>query len=136
LFLIPLGLFFLLKNNVVADMEFLQKVKEEERYNILQDFKNIYVTPDTYSKVLGWSNIVNLKTTNLNENGRKYLEEFGDEILALTKQINAKKILTENDLREDLCKKKGFKTFRIKDLGKIKKQNADDRNLKNLNKKS
>jgi len=100
---------------VVADIEFLQKVKEEGRYDVFQKF-DIYVTPDTYSNVSKWSEIINLKTTHLNKKGRKYEEEFKDKILALSKQIKAKKILTENNLRKDLCKKKGFKTLEVKDI--------------------
>jgi len=117
LFLIPLLLFFLMNENaVVADAEFLQNVKAES--SIFHKFRNIYVTPRIYSEISKQNkNIaIHLKTTYLNKNGKKYLNDYGDETLALAKQIKAKKILTGKNIKECSYNKYGFETLQLKDI--------------------
>ena len=118
LLLLILLLFLLLllikKKKTVADLEFLEKAILQGKLNkVLKKFKKIYVTPATYIEIMKKTEDDRIKKMELNDKGRDYLKEVGDETVALAMQLKAKVVLTEELTRMKTAEKQEFKTLSL-----------------------
>jgi len=105
------------KKKAVADMVFLEKAKNEGKLGrAIGKFNKIYVTPATYKAIMGEiKKDGRIKEVELNAKGRKYLEEVGDETVALAMQVGAKVVLAEDSNKRNLANSKGFKSLSVEE---------------------
>ena len=98
-------------------MVFLEKVKNEGKLGrAIGKFNKIYVTPATYKAIMGEiKKDGRIKEVELNAKGRKYLEEVGDETVALAMQVGAKVVLAEDSNKRNLANSKGFKSLSVEE---------------------
>jgi len=123
--LLLLLLIMLRKKKVVADLKFLEKAESEGKLEeVLNKFKKIYVTSSAYSKIIKKikkiKNEDRIEKVELNEKGRNYLKEVGDETAALAMQISAKIVLSHDYKIRNIAEGKGFKVLELEDTVKNK----------------
>lgn len=126
-FLIPLLIILLLlllflllrKKKTVAELEFIVKAIAEGKLNaVLDKFKKIYVTPNTYreyKKVAGSAVDERIEEVDLNDKGNEYLDEVKNETVALAMQLKAKTVLTDSLSCKKTAEGKGFKVLNVEE---------------------
>jgi len=116
LVLVALLLFLLLrrKKKFVVDWEFVKYLKDKKELDNIDKFKTVFVTEETYSKILE-SEIDSKRfiVVILNDKGKEYFKKCNDKDVSLAKQLKAY-LITLNKDKIKIAKANNVEIYELK----------------------